>query len=157
MAYKISDDCIGCGSCASECPVEAISEKDGKYVIDPDLCLDCGSCASVCPVDARLLNKPTEHTSCPSMSYKCRRGFRNPHGLFGLCRSKGEDAFPPFSFCTERFFPQKNGSRYASDANPPHKGKQTAFPRGSSGDRFPHTAMKGAFSHALHRPLYPCP
>ena len=52
MAYKISDDCIGCGSCASECPVEAISEKDGKYVIDPDLCLDCGSCASVCPVDA---------------------------------------------------------------------------------------------------------
>ena len=52
MAYKISDDCIGCGSCASECPVEAISEKDGKYVIDPDLCLDCGSCANVCPVGA---------------------------------------------------------------------------------------------------------
>ena len=52
MAYKISDDCIGCGTCASECPVEAISEKDGKYVIIADECLECGACAGVCPVDA---------------------------------------------------------------------------------------------------------
>ncbi len=36
MAYKISDDCICCGACASECPVSAISEGDGKYVIDAD-------------------------------------------------------------------------------------------------------------------------
>ena len=52
MAYKISDDCISCGSCKDECPVGAISEGDGKYVIDPDACLECGACASVCPVDA---------------------------------------------------------------------------------------------------------
>ena len=39
MAYKISDDCIACGTCASECPVEAISEKDGKYVINADECI----------------------------------------------------------------------------------------------------------------------
>ena len=52
MAYKITDDCIACGACAFECPVEAISEKDGKYVIDADTCLDCGACAGVCPVDA---------------------------------------------------------------------------------------------------------
>ena len=37
MAYKISDDCISCGACAAECPVEAISEGDGKYVINPAL------------------------------------------------------------------------------------------------------------------------
>ena len=52
MAYNITDECISCGACAAECPVEAISEGDDKYVIDPDTCIDCGSCASVCPVGA---------------------------------------------------------------------------------------------------------
>ena len=52
MAYVINDDCISCGACASECPVEAISEGDTKYVIDADLCIDCGACADVCPVDS---------------------------------------------------------------------------------------------------------
>jgi len=52
MAYKISDDCIACGACAEQCPVEAISEGDGKYVIDAEKCLDCGACADACPVDA---------------------------------------------------------------------------------------------------------
>ena len=53
MAYKISaDECLGCGACAGECPVEAISEKDGTYVIDADKCIDCGACAGACPVDA---------------------------------------------------------------------------------------------------------
>lgn len=52
MAYKITDACIACGACASECPVEAISEGDNIYVIDADACIDCGSCANACPVDA---------------------------------------------------------------------------------------------------------
>lgn len=50
MAYKISDECIACGTCIDECPVEAIKEGD-IYTIDPDLCTDCGSCAEVCPVE----------------------------------------------------------------------------------------------------------
>jgi len=52
MAYKISDDCISCGACADECPVEAISEGDGKFEIDADACISCGACAGVCPVEA---------------------------------------------------------------------------------------------------------
>ena len=52
MAYKISDECVSCGSCQPECPVEAIAEGDGQYVIDPEKCTDCGSCAEVCPVEA---------------------------------------------------------------------------------------------------------
>ena len=52
MAYKISDDCISCRTCAAECPVGARSEGDGKYVIDPDKCIECGACAGVCPVEA---------------------------------------------------------------------------------------------------------
>ena len=34
MAYIINDDCVMCGSCAGACPSEAISEGDGKYVIN---------------------------------------------------------------------------------------------------------------------------
>ncbi|HCR44738.1 MAG TPA: ferredoxin [Ruminococcaceae bacterium] len=52
MAYVISDDCISCGACAAECPVEAISEGDGKFEIDSDKCTECGNCAQVCPVGA---------------------------------------------------------------------------------------------------------
>ena len=52
MAYTITDECFGCGACAAECPVEAISEGDGKFVIDADTCIDCGSCEATCPVGA---------------------------------------------------------------------------------------------------------
>lgn len=51
MAYKISDECIACGTCIDECPVSAITEGE-IYKIDAELCTDCGSCAEVCPVDA---------------------------------------------------------------------------------------------------------
>ena len=52
MAYVINDECIACGACAGDCPVGAISEGDGKYVIDADACIDCGACAGSCPVGA---------------------------------------------------------------------------------------------------------
>ena len=52
MSYVITDECIACGACESECPAEAISEGEEKYVIDPKLCTDCGTCADQCPVEA---------------------------------------------------------------------------------------------------------
>ena len=64
MAYVIGDECISCGACEGECPVGAISEGDGKYVIDADTCASCGACAAVCPVGINrvlydLTPKPT--------------------------------------------------------------------------------------------------
>jgi ferredoxin len=52
MAHYINESCVSCGACAPECPVDAISQGDERYVIDPELCIDCGACAGVCPVDA---------------------------------------------------------------------------------------------------------
>lgn len=52
MAYKITDACLGCGACVSECPAEAIKEDGDVYVIDPDLCVECGACEGACPVGA---------------------------------------------------------------------------------------------------------
>ncbi|MDR1858281.1 MAG: 4Fe-4S binding protein [Treponema sp.] len=52
MAYKISDACTNCGSCESECPVEAISESGGKRAIDAAKCVDCGACSGACPAEA---------------------------------------------------------------------------------------------------------
>lgn len=52
MAYKISDDCVNCGACESECPAGAIVEADGKRVINADQCAGCGNCAASCPTGA---------------------------------------------------------------------------------------------------------
>ena len=52
MAYSINADCISCGACADECPVDAIFEGEERYEIDPEKCINCGACAGACPVSA---------------------------------------------------------------------------------------------------------
>lgn len=50
MAYVITEECLACGTCMSECPSGAICEGD-IYVISED-CLECGACLDSCPVGA---------------------------------------------------------------------------------------------------------
>ena len=52
MPHVISNECSSCGTCVDVCPVEAISEGEDKYIIDPEECTDCGACAEECPVEA---------------------------------------------------------------------------------------------------------
>ena len=62
MAYKITDECIGCGACEPECPNEAISEGETIYVVDAEKCTECvgffdsSKCAEICPVDCCVLD-----------------------------------------------------------------------------------------------------
>ncbi len=51
MPYKISDECLACGSCLESCPNNAIKEGD-IYSITADDCLDCGACVDTCPTGA---------------------------------------------------------------------------------------------------------
>jgi Fe-S-cluster-containing hydrogenase component 2 len=49
--------CDQCGSCASVCPVEAISERDGVYVIDSSKCTGCGLCVEECPLKVMIMHE----------------------------------------------------------------------------------------------------
>ncbi len=58
MAYKITEECINCGACEPECPNQAITAGDERYVIEPAKCTECvghfdaSQCAAVCPTEA---------------------------------------------------------------------------------------------------------
>ena len=39
-------------SCVDVCPVDCIHEFDRILVIDPEECIDCGACEPECPVEA---------------------------------------------------------------------------------------------------------
>ena len=52
MTHVINDQCVACGVCESECPVDAIKQGDPIYTIEADECIDCGVCTAACPTDA---------------------------------------------------------------------------------------------------------
>jgi pyruvate formate lyase activating enzyme len=43
------EDCIGCGTCAAVCPVEAIALSAGEITLDRRRCTLCGECWRQCP------------------------------------------------------------------------------------------------------------
>lgn len=47
-----ADKCIGCGICQTHCRFQALSEKDGTYIVNEFSCEGCGVCAHVCPQNA---------------------------------------------------------------------------------------------------------
>lgn len=51
VAYRITDECLACGTCMESCPSEAILEGE-TYKIDPEKCENCGTCIDSCPTGA---------------------------------------------------------------------------------------------------------
>ena len=53
LAFR-EDRCVRCFECFDDCKLGAISETDGRPVVDQGLCRWCGDCADGCSTDARL-------------------------------------------------------------------------------------------------------
>jgi len=52
MPWVDRNRCTGCGICVRQCPINAISMKEGKAEIDMDKCIRCGKCHDDCPMGA---------------------------------------------------------------------------------------------------------
>jgi ferredoxin len=68
MAVMITDECIVCDACATECPVAAILDEnneknptDFKYYVKPESCVECVGhsdvprCAEICPTEGAIV------------------------------------------------------------------------------------------------------
>ncbi len=49
--YRITGECIGCGTCLEHCPEKCI-EPGLPFRIQGEHCLHCGNCFALCPVQA---------------------------------------------------------------------------------------------------------
>ncbi|MBR1422807.1 MAG: 4Fe-4S binding protein [Ruminococcus sp.] len=78
VAWRESD-CIHCGVCLKACRTKALTEQDGKIVLEPEKCNFCGRCVK----------------SCPTESWDCTHGYIVSFGgIFGNQISKGEAIIP---------------------------------------------------------------
>ena len=50
--YRITDACVGCGTCLGVCPQQCIDDSDVPFTIRSENCLRCGNCFELCPAGA---------------------------------------------------------------------------------------------------------
>jgi NAD-dependent dihydropyrimidine dehydrogenase PreA subunit len=52
-------------SCVAVCPVDCIYELERMFVIHPEECIDCGACVPECPVEAIYAGGDTPPEQAP--------------------------------------------------------------------------------------------
>ena len=70
MKPKADRDCIRCGKCAAECPVQAIP-KDNPSSLDKERCISCMHCIAICPEQARHNDKVVLFAAEQKMKKAC--------------------------------------------------------------------------------------
>ncbi|MGI6535625.1 MAG: 4Fe-4S binding protein [Eggerthellaceae bacterium] len=51
---------VTCRKCVDACPVECITVEGNNLAVDPFACIGCGTCATACPVGALIPLKPAD-------------------------------------------------------------------------------------------------
>ncbi len=61
-----ADECIGCGLCEEQCPMDAIRMEGDTAVVNRDRCIGCGVCVGTCSVAAvKLMQKSEQERYIP--------------------------------------------------------------------------------------------
>ncbi len=67
---ETTEDCVLCGTCADQCPVQAINISDTCSTI-PSRCILCMRCVAVCPAEARRLPHETLQAITARIESRC--------------------------------------------------------------------------------------
>jgi NAD-dependent dihydropyrimidine dehydrogenase PreA subunit len=55
LAVVDREKCQACGTCATRCQMDAITEDEGPPVVVEERCIGCGLCVTTCPSEAMSL------------------------------------------------------------------------------------------------------
>ena len=64
--------------CVEACPVDCFHEAEHMLVIDPEECIDCGACVPECPVEAILLDEDVPVGMQPYIELNARLALSTP-------------------------------------------------------------------------------
>lgn len=70
LVPKAKKNCVHCGLCAEQCPVQAIDPENLEKA-DPKACISCMRCVARCPHSARTANKGKIALASLAMKRKC--------------------------------------------------------------------------------------